>query len=215
MGGHPLIAWTIRAAQLSTLLTDWLVSSEDPEILAVARSYGAPTPFVRPADLAGDEVRNIDTVRHALEFMEDDTGRSYDLIVLLQPTSPIRSPAHIDEAVRLLWASPLETLASVKGPFQKRDPILKRIRNGVLEPYCQASGHDQREPMYVYNAAIYAVKRDYFLNHGKLVSDRQVPFVLDEFHSADIDNESDLIVADAYLRYLGDRGVEPVKEEFK
>lgn len=135
LAGKPLIAWTIEAAARADTLTDWLVTTEDEEIMAVARECGAPVPFRRPMELAGDKVRNIDTVMHAMEFMEAETGTAYDILVLLQPTCPIRDPEHIDEAVRLLWQSDLDTSVSVKGPFKKRDPILKAIRDGVLEDY--------------------------------------------------------------------------------
>lgn len=203
VAGHPLIAHTIMAAQAATALTDWLVSSEDPEILAVAKRYGAPVPFERPAELSGDEVRNIDVVRHALAFMEAASGQQYDIVLLLQPTCPVRDPAHIDQAVRLLAASELDTLASVKGPFKKRDPVLKGIRDGVLQPYCQGEDLSAREPFYIYNASIYAAKRAYFLTNGKLVSERQVPLVMDQLHSLDVDEAADLLLAEAALRHLG------------
>ena len=200
----PLIAHTIRAAAQATRLTDWLVSSEDPEILEVARAHGAPTPFVRPPELAGDKVRNIETMRHALEFMEDQTGQLYDIVLLLQPTSPIRDPAHIDQAVELLWASPLDTLASVKGPYRKRDSILKRIdEEGVLADY--RTDGKPREPFYIYNAALYAAKREYFLREQKLVSERQVPLPMDALHSIDVDTETDLVIAEACIRHMKER----------
>lgn len=201
--GHPLIAWTIDAAARATRLTDWLVTSEDAEILDIARRYGAPTPFVRPAELAGDKVRNIDTVAHALEFMEAETGLEYDIVVLLQPTCPIRDPEHIDQAVDRLWASDLDTLASVKGPFKKRDPNLKGIRDGVLEAFCPENDRSGIEPFYIYNAAIYSARREYFLREKKLISPRQVPLVMDEYHSADIDTEADFMVAEAFINHLG------------
>jgi CMP-N,N'-diacetyllegionaminic acid synthase len=200
VAGHPLIAHTIMAAAAATALTDWLVTSEDAEIIEVAKRYGAPVPFVRPDELAGDDVRNIDTVRHALDFMEDASGEPYDMVVLLQPTCPVRDPEHINQAVALLSLSPLDTLASVKGPYEKRDPILKGIRDGVLEGYC--GGADTREAFYLFNASIYAAKRDYFIANGKLISDRQVPLLMDQMHSADVDTEADLMVAAAYLDYL-------------
>ncbi len=201
VGGHPLIAHTIKAAQKSTALTDWLVSSEDDEIIEVARRYDAPVPFKRPAELAGDEVRNIDVVGHALEFMEQRSSQPYDIVVLLQPSCPIRDPAHIDQAIHLLHESDLETLASVKGPYKKRDPILKAIRDGVLEPF---GAEEALEPFYLYNASIYAAKRGYFLRERKLVSRRQVPLLMDAIHSTDIDEMADLLVAEAYFRYLAE-----------
>ncbi|MDY7000663.1 MAG: acylneuraminate cytidylyltransferase family protein, partial [Thermodesulfobacteriota bacterium] len=168
LAGKPLIAHTIAAAQKATLLTDWLVSSEDRDIIRAAKEYGGNVPFVRPKDLAGDEVRNIEVALHALKFMEERTGKPYDMVLLLQPTCPVRDPAHIDEAVRLLWESPLDTLAGVKGPFKKRDPYVKRISDGRLSAYCSKEP-DKTEPFYLYNASIYAAKRDYFLKNKKLV----------------------------------------------
>ncbi|PJI41917.1 acylneuraminate cytidylyltransferase family protein [Ferrovibrio sp.] len=212
VAGHPLIAHTIMAAARATALTDWLVTSEDEEIIEVARRYGALVPFRRPAELSGDEVRNIDTVKHALDFMEAQTGQLYDIVVLLQPTCPVRNPDHIDQAVNMLWASELDTLASVKGPFKKRDPILKGICDGVLEPWCAHSEGNDANPLYLYNASIYATKRDYFLREGRLVSRRQVPLVMDQMHSCDVDEVPDLLVAEAYLNFLAERRTEKDKK---
>jgi CMP-N,N'-diacetyllegionaminic acid synthase len=203
IGEHPMIAYSIMAANDSKLITDWLVSSEDDEILEVARQYGASTPFKRPEYLATDEVRNIDVALHALEYMENEKGIKYDIIVLLQPTAPIRSAKHIDEAVIKLWESDLPTLAAVKGPFQKRDPVLKRIdADGNLVAYCNDPELDSREPFYIYNAALYAVKRDYFVAEKKYISDKQVPLVMNKYYSTDVDELADLIVAEAYLEQI-------------
>lgn len=201
--GHPLIAYTIKAATDASKLTDWLVSTDDAEIAEAAKRYGAPVPFVRPANLAGDKDRNNVVVRHAMEVMEAQTGRRYDILILLQPTCPIRSAAHIDQAVDLLWASPLETLAGVKGPIYKRDPYIKAIRNGVLEPYNPAEDEKNWEACYSYNAAIYAMKRDFFVRENRFVSQRSVPLVMDRFYSADIDEKIDALVAELYFDHLG------------
>jgi CMP-N-acetylneuraminic acid synthetase len=203
VGGKPLIAHTIEAALEAKNLTDFLVTTEDDEILKVAQDFGAPTPFKRPPHLSGDNVRNNETIEHALFFMEEKTGERYDIVVLLQPTVPIRSGEHIDQAVKLLWESDLPALASVKGPFKKRDPVLKRLRDNVLEPYRDESEGDSREAFYIYNTSIYAIKRDYFLREKKFVSDRQVPLIMDEYHSADIDTVSDVLVVEAFMKHLG------------
>jgi CMP-N-acetylneuraminic acid synthetase len=201
--GHPLIAYTIKAAQDATRLTDWLVSTDDEEIAEAARRYGAPVPFIRPANISGDSDRNNVVLRHALEFMEGKTGRRYDIIMLLQPTCPIRSAVHLDQAVDLLWASPLDTLASVRGPIKKGFPYIKAIRNGVLQSYNPAEDPKDFEACYVYNAALYAMKRDFFLRENDFVSQRSVPLVMDRFHSADIDEKVDAVVVEAYFDYLG------------
>ncbi|HZS64111.1 MAG TPA: acylneuraminate cytidylyltransferase family protein [Xanthobacteraceae bacterium] len=201
--GHPLIAYTIKAAADARRVTDWLVSTDDDEIAEVARRYGAPVPFKRPADLAGDADRNNVVVRHAMDFMEAKTGRRYDILILLQPTCPIRSAAHIDQAVELLWASPLETLASVGPPIKKRDPNVKAIRNGELVPYNERENPAQWDAAHIYNASIYAMKRDFFLRENSFVSQHSVPLVMDRFHSADIDERVDAVVVEAYFDHLG------------
>lgn len=203
LGGHPMIAYSIMAAREAKLVTDWLVSSDDDEIIEIAKQYGASIPFKRPEHLATDEVRNIDVTLHALDYMEKQTGKTYDIIVLLQPTAPIREASHIDESIDLLWQSNLDSLAAVKGPYQKRDPILKRIdEQGNLVAYRDNSERDSREPFYIYNAALYAVKRDYFVKEKRFISEKQIPFVMDKYHSMDVDEMVDLITAEAYLKQM-------------
>jgi len=202
LAGKPLIAYTIEAAQQAERLTDYIVSSEDQEIISVAEKYRAPVPFVRPASLAGDEVRNIDVVYHTLQFMESDRGVKYDIIVLLQPTCPMRNPQDIDMAVEMLSGSDIYSVVSVKGPFKKRDPILKAIRNGILEDYHPVDDVKNVEPFYLYNAALYAVKRDYFVKYKKLISPKQLPLVMDQFYSVDVDTEADFLVAEAYISFM-------------
>lgn len=202
LAGKPLISYTIEAARNAESLTDYLVSSEDREIISIAEQYGAPVPFVRPASLATDKVRNIDVVYHALQHMESEKGIKYDIIVLLQPTCPIRDPQDIDMTVEMLASSDIDTVASVKGPFKKRDPILKAVRNGVLEDYYPVENANKVEPFYLYNAALYAVKRDYFVKYKKLISPKQLPLVMDQFHSVDVDTEADFLVAEAYINFM-------------
>jgi len=203
VAGHPMVAYTIMSAKEADAVTDWLVSSEDDEIIEVAKRYGAFVPFKRPPELATDEIRNIDVTLHALEYMEGLKGYQYDIIVLLQPTSPIRSSEHIDEAIAKLKNSDLDSLAAVKGPFQKRDPVLKRINeDGELVSYCDDMGNNPREPFYIYNAALYAVKRDYFVREKRFTADKQIPLIMDKYHSTDVDEMSDLIIAEAYLNKI-------------
>jgi CMP-N,N'-diacetyllegionaminic acid synthase len=204
LAGKPLIAWTIEAAQKANGLTDYLVSSDALPILHIAKNYGAPVPFRRPPYLATDTVRNIEVVAHALKFMEAEKQTVYDIIVLLQPTSPVRNPVHIDTAINMLWQSDLDSVVSVKGPFRKRDPILKAMRDGILEDYCPVV----TEPFYLYNAALYGVKRDFFIKHNRLISRQQVSLVMDAIHSVDVDTKADFLMAETYLNYLGKGGID-------
>lgn len=200
LAGHPMIAYTIMAAQGATALTDFAVSSEDDEILDVAGEYGVENIIKRPASLATDDVRNIDVVMHALKVMEQKRQFEYDIVLLLQPTAPIRKSQHIDEAILCLSRSKLSTIAAVKGPFQKRDPILKRINTtGELVHYRDDAQFDAKEPFYIYNAALYGAKREYFVREKRFTSDKQVPFIMDHAHSTDVDELIDFEIAEALL----------------
>jgi CMP-N,N'-diacetyllegionaminic acid synthase len=203
LAGKPLIAHTIAAAQSAESLTDFLVSTDDAEIEEVARSHGAPVPFIRPPEISGDNVENKHTVVHSLQQMEAERP-PYDIVVLLQPTSPIRDPRHIDEAVALLWNSELPTLASVKGPVAKKFPTLKVLHNNALENLVEISDRHP-EPFFQCNASIYAAKCDYVRRTGEIRSERQVPLVMDALHSTDVDTEYDLYLAEAAMTWRASR----------
>src|SRR5574339_486983 len=102
--GYPLIAWSIAAAKQSELVTRIIVSTDDEEIAAVAREYGAETPFLRPAEYAQDKTTDLPVFEHALQWLEENEGYRPDIVIQLRPTSPIRPRGMIDNAIRTLLA---------------------------------------------------------------------------------------------------------------
>lgn len=96
VGGKPLLAWTVETGMQSSLLDRVVLSTDDPEIAAVGRSYGAETPFLRPAELAGDDSAHILCVLHALDWLQEHEGYYPHAVCLLQPTSPLRLAEDID-----------------------------------------------------------------------------------------------------------------------
>src|SRR6185437_12039766 len=97
--GRPLLAYTIHSVQNSRRVTRAVLSSDDPEIIEVARGLGADVPFVRPAELSGDSVPSSAVVRHALRTLEAEEGRPYDAVALLEPTAPLRTADDIDAVI--------------------------------------------------------------------------------------------------------------------
>jgi CMP-N,N'-diacetyllegionaminic acid synthase len=192
--GKPLIWYAIEAAKQAKRLTDWVVSTEDREIADLALSYGA---FVvkRPDSLAEDDTTSGAVVRHALDWMEVDRA-AYDMLVLLHPSSPIRDPKHIDEAVTKLWASKHDTLASVFQFPRKTHENVKCLIDGIILD--RALTEDVWANCML-NGSIYAMKRDWFLNNNKHTDSVSVPLVMDRFHSLDVDEEADLAIAGVYL----------------
>jgi CMP-N,N'-diacetyllegionaminic acid synthase len=183
----PLIGYTIRAAQSAVGLTDFVVSTEDEEIKSLAHSYGA-TVVDRPASLAGDDVTSGAVLRHALDVMEDD-GEWYDIVVCLHPTSPIRNPRHIDQAIEQLADSPLDTLASA---FR----LPKKSHLNIFDE----CGDFLHGDAFIFNASIYAMKRDWLLqNPNRHCDEYGEVFEMDHRHSVDIDTEDDFKIAELFL----------------
>lgn len=180
----PLIVWTIEAARKSRNLTDWVVTTDSVEIAQVASSSGAK---VHVRDEMDDNHTSGKACLDALRHME---GEPYDMVVLLHPTSPIRSPKHIDEAIEKLSNSGLDYLASVRAL-----PV-KRHANVLVDNRLRANG-------FVLNASIYAIKRDALIETESHVGQEFIPLVMDRYHSLDIDEEIDLKIAELYLSCLG------------
>lgn len=203
VGGLPLIAHTIAAANKARLLDDVLVSTDDSEIQSVALKYGGNAPFLRPKHLSGDEVTNAQTLIHALKWKEMQHNRHYDMVMLLQPTSPIRNPEHIDAAITALGESNATTLASVKGPFKKRNPNLKLITNrGQLQDYKEIDDEGDWPAFYIYNASIYLVKTEHLFKTESFVSKNEIPLIMDAVHSVDLDEELDFVMAESIFSFL-------------
>src|SRR5512134_1933665 len=104
--GYPLIAWSIAAAKQAACVTRVIVSTDDEEIAAVAREYGAETPFLRPSELAQDDTTDLPVFEHALQWLEQNEGYRPEIIVQLRPTSPVRPQDCVDSSVNILLAHP-------------------------------------------------------------------------------------------------------------
>lgn len=204
--GKPLIEWTISAALGAGAIDDVLVSTDANDIAAVSRRAGASVPFLRPADLAGDESSMLDVIRHAWETHVAADGGRFDYIVLLQPTSPLRTSAHIDEAVEFYFKnrrSDDDTLASVFSVSQKYGWLMQATNDGVYIHFCMdvRTGNPQRQklrPYYLPNGAIFIVRGGGFA--VGLYRDNTLPFVMDVADSVDIDTFDDFREAEALLR---------------
>src|SRR5712691_8558405 len=135
VGGKPLIAWTIEAAQESKSVDRVLVSTDDEEISQISKHWGAEVPFLRPANLAQDDSPHIPVVVHAVEWLDAREKNAFDELILLQPTSPLRTAEDIDNAVGLLHEKNAASVVIVSEACSH--PLLtKRVtEDGRLEDY--------------------------------------------------------------------------------
>jgi CMP-N-acetylneuraminic acid synthetase len=196
MNGKPMLAYTIQAA-LQSDLSDVVVSTDSEEIADIARQFGAQVPFIRPHELSDDRTTNKNVLAHALSFLEEKQFMEYELLFLLQPTSPIRKSTHINDCIQLLADSNFDTLASVYGPIKKNQKNLK-----ILTPEKELLEYRDGElcEYYCYNASIYGSKRDFFIRTMNYHAGRQVGYVMDKLHSIDVDDEYDFEIASHMMK---------------
>ena len=195
--GQPLIAYTIKAAKESLLLTDFVTTTDDPEIEQVAKSFDSPI-ILRPPELAADKTPMIPVVRHVLETLPE----KYDNLVLLQPTSPLRNSQDIDAALRQLNESGADSIVSVYQVEDHHPSRMYRLDNDVLIPYETESERRLRQELpsvYHRNGAIYACRTSLVLERNTLLGNHLRPYIMPRDRSVNIDDELDLAFAEFLL----------------
>lgn len=198
--GYPLLAWSIAAGLKARSVQRVIVSTDDAEIASVARDFGAETPFLRPPVLAQDDTTDLPVFQHALSALAAE-GYKPDVVVQLRPTSPIRPPECVDEAVRLLLSHPdadsvrgvvpagqnPHKMWRVKGSDAPMTPLLKV--DGIPEPY---NAPRQALPqIYWQTGHVDAIRVQTILNKGSMSGERIYPLLIDPRYTIDIDNLAD------------------------
>ena len=201
LAGKPLIAYTIEAAVGSMYIDKVIVSTDSSEIADVAKKHGADVPFLRPSELASDHSKTIDAVIHAIRFFKE-IGDSYDVLVLLQPTQPLRTSSDIDDSIVYFFEKGGRGLVSIS-PVQD-NPILIRTINdeGNVSSILGTNSTCRRQDMKEYyrvNGCIYINNLDE-INGDTSFNDNPVGFKMDVSHSVDIDDYVDLNTAEYYLK---------------
>ncbi len=204
VAGVPLIAHTIGAAQRAASVSRLIVSTDSPAIAAVARAHGVQVPFVRPAELADDRTPTIPVLIHALDWLAEAEGYTPDLLVLLQPTSPLRTADDIDAAVALI-AREADAVVSVC-PARTHPALTRRVSDdGRLQPYLEAvAPPDRRQDApraYEINGAIYVIRPDVLRARQTWYTDHTLAYVMPVERSLDIDEPFDLELLRALLAY--------------
>lgn len=202
--GKPLLAYTAEAAKASSRLTRRILSTEDEEIAAVGRSLGLEVPFLRPNALATDETPMLEVVRNLLQELASREKYHPAIVVLLQPTSPLRRAGHIDAAIDLLEKSGADTVVSVLPvPHQFTPSSLMRLEGDHLVPFVDGPMKLRRQEkplLFARNGpAVLAVRTASILKQG-LYDGVTLPLIMDRRSSLDIDTEEDLEEAASLLR---------------
>lgn len=210
--GHPLCAWILSAARRSARVTRVVVSTDSAGYAAIARRYGAETPVLRPAELAGSDAGDVLYVAHMLDHLERAEGYQPDVILRLVATAPLQLPEDLDAAVDVLVADPDADAAMVVA--EARQHPMKALRHEMdaegrarLVPYLRTADRPEPAarqsyaPAYL-RANVIATRPDTVRRTGTLAGDRVASVIIDQRRAVDIDTAADLRLAELLLAEL-------------
>lgn len=197
--GKPLIAWTIEAARSSRYIDRLILSSEDEEIMDVARQYGCDVPFVRPPELARDETAGIEPVLHALTMLP-----GYDYLLMLQPTSPLRTSGDIDAIIELCQHSGASSAVSVTEVDHSPYWMYRTDTEGRLQPLLDQKDLPARRQdlpdIYALNGALYVAACQELYTSRTFVNTQTVAYIMPRERSLDIDTPFDFKLCELLLQ---------------
>jgi N-acylneuraminate cytidylyltransferase len=205
LGNKPLIYYSIELARHFASDDMICVSTDNEEIISICKNIGLDVPFTRPSELATDTASSHEVIAHAISFYEDK-GRTIDKVILLQPTSPFRRVAHLQEALQL-YTSEIDMVISVKETEANPYYLLCKENNeGYLEKFVKDLDITRRQDVpkiYQYNGAIYIINTASFKKHRNLsLFEKVVKYEMDELSSIDLDTPLDW----AYAEFLIEKG---------
>jgi CMP-N-acetylneuraminic acid synthetase len=203
--GEPLVCYAMEAALQSKYITRVVVSSDSKEVLQLAARYPNIEAIQRPAELSDDQSPAIDYVKHALQKLNEE----FELVVILQPSSPLTLPEDVDGTIQLLLKHPeADSSVSVMKLDHAIHPVkLKVMQNKLLLPYFEEengrmAAHELPE-LYVRNCAVY-VSRNNTITKGKIVGDHCLGFLMPRERSIDINDPIDFAFAEFLMKKINE-----------
>ena len=201
--GKPLIVYSIEQALNSKYIDRVIVSTDDKKIADISRKYGAEVPFVRPKKLATDDANGVDVVLHAISWMEKNI-ETFDIVILLQPTSPLRTTEDINNSIKLLFLKRAQTIVSIcetehhpywSNTLPKNGNMKNFIRKEIIN-----KNRQQLPTFYRLNGAIYIAYCNYLKNLKGFISKRTYAYIMSQERSVDIDDYIDFEIAKILLK---------------
>ena len=203
LAGKPLIARTIEQAKKSKLIDKLIVNTDSKKIAKIAQKYGAEVPFLRPKKLAQDKSSIYDVIFHTLDWFEK-RGFKFDLVVLLEPTSPLRKENDIDDAIKLFLKNykRADSLVSV-GEIHLENPSITLKRDGkYIKPYIKTDFSRRQElpKAYFPYGVIYLSKARTLKKYRKFYQKRTMPYFIERWQNYEIDDIYDFICVEAIFK---------------
>lgn len=203
LAGRSLLEYTAAAARGSHVIDRIVLSTDSQEIADAGRRAGLEVPFLRPAGLAADETPMLPVIRHTVDEISRE-GWMPEFVVLLQPTSPLRTPDHIRRAVAMLRDTGADSVVTViEVPRHLSPDYVMRIDDGKLRPFLPAGEHVARRqdarPAYSRDGTVYAFRRDTLDRVGSIYGGDCRPLVISAEESLSIDSAADWEAAERLL----------------
>jgi CMP-N,N'-diacetyllegionaminic acid synthase len=197
INNKPLINFSIETALKSKFIDDLVVSTDSIKIAKIAEKAGAKVPFLRPKKLATDKAISLPVILHALEFMEKSNNINYDIIIMLQPTTPLRETKDIDQCLSTLIDKNVDSVISVVNVGGYHPLRMKRIVGENLVNYIDQGFEDMRPrqelpDVYIRNGAIYVSTRKTILEDKSFSGKNTFPYVMSSEKSINLDTDDDL-----------------------
>ena len=209
VGGKPLIAWTIEAALKSNVFDRVVVSTDNNEIASVAQKWGAEVPFIRPGRLSKDDSPHVDVLIHAINWLQEKEDYSPEFLMLLQPTSPLRTSEDIDKSFELAVDRKADYVISVQEALSHPYSVMQVAEDQKLSEFLMSSGDDAsyqrrqvRPKFYSLNGAIFIFKVDVLLTNKNTYPELTFTYVMPKERSLDVDTSWDLHIANLVLNHL-------------
>lgn len=210
LNGHPLMAYTIKAALDSKRFDTVMVSTDSEEYAEIARKYGAEVPFMRSEENSGDRAASWDAVREVVKQYETDLGKTFDVVALLQVTSPLRTGKHIDEAFQLMEekdANSLYGICETEFPLAicKRIPESLCMNDAEEAVKVDPNMYLARQLLpttYRINGAIYLYKTDALFTDKHIYETKCYGYPMGKIPSIDVDDLEDFGIVEALFQYF-------------
>lgn len=207
IGGVPLVALAGRVARHVTEIDRAVVSTDSPEIARVAEQSGLAAPFMRPEALSGDFIGDVDVLIHAIEASEQCDGCRYDIIIMLQPTSPLRTADEVRRCLEVFVSNDADSVWSVSPVDRKYHPLKQLAIDGNRLSYYDTRGstivaRQQLNDLYIRNGVAYVLSRACLMEQRSLMGERAFACVTTAPHIS-IDTPEDLARAEQWAQMQG------------
>lgn len=185
--GVPLVARVGHLVSEISMIDRAIVSTDHPEIAEVARQSGLEVPFLRPETISGDQISDTQVLVHAIQEMENIDKVQYDLVVMLQPTSPLRRKEHIVQAIEMMREGPWDAVWTVSETDSKHHPLKQLKIEADQLSYNDPAGHQiiarqQLTPLYHRNGVAYVISRDCLLSQNNITGKRTGALILPDYY---------------------------------